>query len=345
MRSYSKSMRTAFGLISVFLILVLALAACGGGSGDDDDADSSAGGEIQTQRDDGSNASGGAEAPSGGDDDTYSYEESEADSAAPLAGAGTANYVANQIPYDQLIIRTVSITLTVESVSDGASWVRELARRMEGSVFSSNTYVRDESEFAQMTIRVPSNALDTTVRELREHELVVQVDSEETSSQDVSQEYVDNESRLEALEETQRRFLALLSEADSVEEILRIESELTEIRSQIETIKGRQNYLDQMTSMSTITITMHAEDDAFEEEEGDGFMARVFGDSWDSASGVIEGILAGTITLGLIGLVLLPIVVVAYFLGRLAYRRAVGSQANPFIVTKPSNEPDVEPAN
>ncbi|MEZ4520124.1 MAG: DUF4349 domain-containing protein [Thermomicrobiales bacterium] len=273
------------------------------------------------------------------DDEGGDSAASEAESADGSAGLLQTSYVVNQVPVDRLIIRTVTISLTVDDVSQGTIWVRDLAARKSGFVFSSNTYVRDESEFAQITIRVPADQLDSTVQELREHDLVVQVDSEESTSQDVSQEYVDNESRLEALEETQRRFLALLSEADSVEDILRIESELTNIRSQIETIKGRQNYLDQMTSFSTVTITMHVADEEIdiEQEEDGGFIARLFGDSWDDASGFIEGLLSAVITLGIIGLAVLPLAAVAYFLARVAYRR-ISEARHPAPVETPKPE-------
>lgn len=317
MRYRSLNLRAAFGLFSIVLLLTLLLAACGGGSsGDDDDSAGSAGDVPATS----ARTSDGEESEAFESDEDGAAGEAEMEAFAGNASA--PSYVANQVPFDRLIIRTVTISLTVEDVAQGSNWVRELASRKGGFVFSSNTYVRDESEFAQITIRVPADQLDSTVGELREHDLVIQVDSEESTSQDVSQEYVDNESRLEALEETQRRFLALLSEADTVEEILRIESELTNIRTQIETIKGRQNYLDQMTSFSTVTITMHAEDEDFEEDDEEGgFLARVFGDSWDSASGVIEGLLSGVVTLSLIGLAVLPFALIFYFIGRTAYRR------------------------
>jgi hypothetical protein len=305
-----------FGVLLMALLLSVALAGCGGsGSGGDDDDSSVVREQVR-------GSGGGVEAEPEANDDGVAFA---ADQDSAEAGAPNIDYVANQAPFDRYIIRTVDISLTVESVADGSIWVRDLAARKNGFVFSSNTYVRDESEFAQITIRVPSNELDSTVRELREHQLVVQVDSEESTSQDVSQEYVDNESRLSALEETQRRFLALLSEAETVEEILRIESELTNIRSQIETIKGRQNYLDQMTSMSTVSVTLHVEDQYVEEVAEEGFLAGIIGDSWDNARGFIEGLTAVTVTLGMIALAVLPFALIFYIIGRFIYRRVAGT--------------------
>ena len=334
MRYRKHNHRGILGFISIFLLLTLLVAACGGGSSGDDDDSSDFGGNTSGNVRQASDGEESAEmdADSGAGADEVEGEAFAQDAAAP-------SYVANQIPLDRLIIRTVTIDLTVEDVAQGSNWVRELATRKGGFVFSSNTYVRDENEFAQITIRIPADQLDSTVGELREHALVIQVDSEESTSQDVSQEFVDNESRLEALEETQRRFLTLLSEADTVEEILRIESELTNIRSQIETIKGRQNYLDQMTSLSTITITMHPEDEDFDEDdEGDDFIARIFGDSWNSASGVVEGLLGGLVTLGLIGLAVLPFALIFYFIGRSAYRRYQRPVVQTPVVPQPTEE-------
>ncbi len=308
-------------LVSVFLSLVvlLILSGCGGGgAGSDDDAGSYGGGSQQEFY---------SSPETEGSSDAESAR-SEAEPASDVASTGAA-YVTSQLPYDRFVIRTAVITLTVDDVSQGSIWLRGLATRKGGFVFSSNTYVQDESEFAQITLRVPADQLDSTIQELREHDLVIRVDSEETTSQDVSQEYVDNDARLEALEETQRRFLALLGEAKSVEEILRIESELTNIRSQIETIKGRQNYLSEMTSLSTVTVTLHVDETDVVEPAGeeDGFIARVFGDSWGKASGVIESLLTATITLALVGVVILPLAVVLYGASRWLYRRMVSEKA------------------
>jgi hypothetical protein len=299
------------------LLGITLVAACGGGSGDDDD-------DSDRQSDSSFAGTGVEPTPAAIDADDEGSAGGEAEESELSAPGLTTSYVANQAPLDRLIIRTVTISLTVEDVAQATNWIRDLAARKGGFVFSSNTYIRDESEFSQITIRVPQDQLDSSVLELREHELVVQVDSEESTSQDVSQEYVDNEARLEALEETQRRFIALLSEADTVEDILRIESELTNIRSQIETIKGRQNYLDQMTAFSTITITAHvgATDVEPLSDDDDGFIARIFGDSWDQASGFIEGLLQATITLGIIALAVAPLAILAYFGGKTVYRRA-----------------------
>lgn len=325
-------------LVVLALIMTSLIAACISGDDDGDDRGGRSTAPTTTLETEGVAVEGEAVM-----DDAA--EERPSDGSAP-GGDLTAyapSYVASEMPLDRMIIRTVTLDLTVADVGQGVIWLRDLAARKNGFIFSSNTYERDESQFAQITIRVPAEELEATMQELREHDLVVRVDREESTSKDVSQEYVDNEARLEALEETQRRFMALLSEADTVEEILRIEAELTNIRSQIETIKGRQNYLDQMTAFSTVTVTLTAEGHDVQMADAvddGGFIARIFGDAWDSASGVIEGLLTGTITVGIIGLAVLPFALLIFFAGRIAYHRLRPLRST--VSLSPATQPAVE---
>lgn len=322
-------------ILAVVLILTALITGCIAGN-DDGDADHTTEAAPPALP----NLSGGTV---GAEPEYDADGEERSGAAAEAAGDDTVyapNYVASQMPLDRMIIRTVMLDLTVEDVGQGVIWVRDLAARKGGFVFSSNTYERADSQFAEITIRVPADELEATMQELREHQLVVRVDREESTSKDVSQEYLDNEARLSALEETYRRFMALLSEADSVDEILMIEAELTNIRSQIETIKGRQNYLDQMTAFSTITVTLSVEGEqtlVADAEKNENFIARIFRDAWGSASGVIEDLLTGTITVAIIGLAALPFVLLLYFAGKFIYRRVRAMVAQPqvAVVTAP----------
>ncbi|MBA7587985.1 hypothetical protein ES708_30033 [subsurface metagenome] len=93
--------------------------------------------------------------------------------------------------------------------------------------------------------------------ELRE--LAVRVDSESTSSRDVTEEYIDIESRLKNAEATEQQYLALLKKAEAVEDILRIYESLSRVRQEIESIKGRMQYLERTSSMSLIDVRLEPE--------------------------------------------------------------------------------------
>ena len=108
-----------------------------------------------------------------------------------------------------------------------------------------------------ISIRVPDDRFEQALSELRE--LAVRVTSESTSSQDVTEEYVDLESRLKNAEATESQYLALLEKATDVEDILSIYESLSRVRSEIEQIKGRMQYLERTSSMSLITTNLKPE--------------------------------------------------------------------------------------
>ena len=88
-----------------------------------------------------------------------------------------------------------------------------------------------------ISIRVPDDKFESALAELRD--LAVRVTSESTDSQDVTEEYVDLQSRLKNAEATESQYLALLGKATDVEDILRIYDSLSRVRQEIEQIKGR----------------------------------------------------------------------------------------------------------
>lgn len=323
---------------AVLAILLLALAACSGGGGDDDDDSSDGGGQVA--EDAGVNeASGGAEAPADGGQEGAETESDGGDVArsdTDTSGGEIRPIIYQSDPDNRLVIRTAQLTITVNDVGQATAWVRDVANQTGGYVFGASTYMQEDDQYSQITIKVPADQFDNVVNQINTAPFVVTVDREETSSQDVSAEFVDNEARLGALEQTQERYLALLADADNIDAIIRIETELTDIRSQIEQIKGRQKYLQEMTAFSTISVTFQPEngEPIDDEEDEDTFIARVFGDSWDRASGVIEGLLATTVTLGIVLIAVAPFAVIVYLLYRL-YRRRQEEPIQP-VAQQPS---------
>ena len=86
--------------------------------------------------------------------------------------------------------------------------------------------------------------------------LAIRVTDENASGEDVTDQFVDLQSRLANLEATQARVQSFLEDAKTVDEALRINQELAQIEAQIEEVKGRMNYLSDRSAFSTITVTI-----------------------------------------------------------------------------------------
>ena len=167
-------------------------------------------------------------------------------------------YAASDVSrQERMIIRTVSMSVLVEDTDKTLEQVRALAASYDGYVADSNRWmINDTQAMAQITIRVPADSLDAALEALRG--MVLKVEHEASSGQDVTEEYTDVQARLRNLEATEKELLALLTEVrenrGKAEDILAVYRELTSIREQIETLKGRSQYLEQMTALATITI-------------------------------------------------------------------------------------------
>jgi hypothetical protein len=155
---------------------------------------------------------------------------------------------------ERLIIRTGEMEILVEDTEAVLAEIGQVADNLEGWVVSSNVYQYDTSKAGTITLRIPAEAFDTAVARIRE--MALEVNRLTTSSQDVTEEYVDLGSRLGNLEATAERVRSFLDEADEVEEALAVNQELSRLESEIEVIKGRMQYLSQSAAYSTLTVSL-----------------------------------------------------------------------------------------
>jgi hypothetical protein len=160
---------------------------------------------------------------------------------------------------ERLIIRNGNISLVVEDTRATQTTVEEMVAAMaaEGAfVVSSEEYggTEETQPRISMSIRVPAARFDETME--RVAELALQVNSRSESAQDVTEEYVDLEARLESLEAARQRLLAIMQEARSTKDLLEAEQQLTQREAEIESIKGRMQYLQQSARLASIWIEL-----------------------------------------------------------------------------------------
>ncbi|MBN1402602.1 MAG: DUF4349 domain-containing protein, partial [Anaerolineae bacterium] len=166
-----------------------------------------------------------------------------ADEAAGIMGSAASNLGSAE---DRMIIQTVNMSIVVEDTDVTLALVSDLVAAYEGYVADSSRWLVNEQPYARITLRIPAASLDEVRGILRDE--AIRVESENTSGEDVTEEFVDLQARLRNLEATEKELLALLTEVrenrGKAEDILAIHRELTNIRSQIESLKGRAQYLE-----------------------------------------------------------------------------------------------------
>ena len=182
-----------------------------------------------------------------------------AEEAMPPMPEGDEAYKGGALPSteERMIVRTGEMSLVVEAVTQACDEIAQLAVRFDGYVVSSRISGEEGDKRGWISIRVPDEKFELALAELRN--LAVRVKSESTSSEDITEQYIDLQSRLKNAEATEQQYLALLEKAEDVEDILRIYERLSWVRGEIEQIKGRMQYLERTSSTSLISVHLEPE--------------------------------------------------------------------------------------
>jgi PKD repeat protein len=154
----------------------------------------------------------------------------------------------------RMIVRTANMTLVVGDIADTLEKITSLAENSQGYVVTSNKWKDNGRLVGTISIRVPSSTFDNAMAILRG--LADEVTSENTSAQDVTEEYTDLSAKLKNLEATEAQLLEIMKKAEKVEDILAVQRQLTSTRDEIERTKGRMQYLEKTSETSLITVQL-----------------------------------------------------------------------------------------
>ncbi len=212
---------------------------------------------------------GGALAPEYGYEQGYYGAEAPAAVPYPTAGAAASDRaytveiaeaeVGQQI--ERLIVRTGSISVVVEDTLAAEAQIEQMVHSMaaEGAfVVSSNQYggAPNSPPYISMSIRVPVERFDEVMDRIKALAVEGTTPTVSESAQDVTEEYVDLEARVESLEAARERLLELMQGAQTTEDLLMAEQQLTQREAEIEALKGRMRYLAETARLSLITIEL-----------------------------------------------------------------------------------------
>jgi hypothetical protein len=219
-----------------------------------------------------------------------------------------------------MIIRNATLSVQADDVEKFLSDVRALANEQNGTVMQASTSLREDKTYANVTIQVPAAAFDTTISRLRQ--LAYKVNSENTSSQDVTEEFVDTDSQVRNLKATEAAYLELLKKATNVNDTLSIQRELTSVRGEIERRQGRMNYLQKKSDTSTITLSISPRLTNSVKPQTEGWDAgKVLSQAWEGSLRGLQGLATVLITIVVYGWWLLPLAVLGYFAARQGWMR------------------------
>jgi hypothetical protein len=161
---------------------------------------------------------------------------------------------------DRKIIRNAELTMEVASTTQTQQKIVSIAEARGGFVVTSEAKQRDSQEPAQRTldiklvVRIPENQFGIALDEIRA--LASNVPEAKISGQDVTEEFIDLEARIKTQIALEQQFLQIMKQAHKVEDALEVQRQIADVRTEIEKLEGRKHFLENRSSLSTITINI-----------------------------------------------------------------------------------------
>ena len=228
----------------------------------------------------------------------------------------------NKQAIERKIIRNGKLTIETDTPAEGQSKLNSLAEEFGGFVVTSDYKQNDNrtasSEVVTVTIRIPAVRFDEVVTKIRA--IGGRMINENVTGQDVTEEFIDLEARIKTQKALELQFLEIMKRATKVEDALQVQSEIANVRTEIERIEGRKRFLENQSALSTITVILQTPTPIVSSNPK-GFwysIKEAFGDGVEIASGFVLGlirlVIAGIPVVLFIGLPL-------FFVGKYFWRR------------------------
>lgn len=159
---------------------------------------------------------------------------------------------------ERKVITNASMSLKVKSVRDTMEIIKASVSEFDGYVVNSDLNSPELGESGNISVRIPSDKLENAME--RFGALAEKVVSENVSGSDITDSYLDIEERLTRLESTKARFEEILDSAVEVQDILRVQREIFNLQDQIDSYKGRLQYMDAASATTLINIYLSTDE-------------------------------------------------------------------------------------
>ncbi|MEP6931667.1 MAG: DUF4349 domain-containing protein [Flavobacterium sp.] len=182
-------------------------------------------------------------------DSDYKSEVSAITMSAPASPS------EDEAAIPQKIIKYASLKFETNDIEDTFKKIQSAVTESHATIQSDSEGKNDNSLYRNITVRVPSQNFDLFLQSISKG--VSYFDQKDISSEDVTEQYIDLNSRLKTKQKLEERYIEILKKANKISEILEIEKQISAIREEIESKQGQLKYLESRVSESRISIEFY----------------------------------------------------------------------------------------
>lgn len=189
---------------------------------------------------------------------------------------------------ERKIIKEGTLTFETQNTKNTQQRIAQAVAANEGLIVEESQSNMVLTLEHRIKIRVPAPKFDALLEAISKGADTLK--SKTITAQDVTEEYVDVESRIKTKKELENRYQQLLQKATKVEEMLAIEREMGTLRTDIESVEGRLRYLKDRVAFSTLTVIYYetsTKSFSFLDKLG-----AALGDGWNNLLGFLVAVVS-----------------------------------------------------
>ncbi|MCZ8537604.1 DUF4349 domain-containing protein [Paenisporosarcina quisquiliarum] len=180
----------------------------------------------------------------------------ESEELANETSSDESQKAAPVVSVQRMIIHKAILSVNVKELDKAQSNIQKKVEQYGGYIVESNVYQEDDqTSSGTMIVRVPEENFEKFLLEAEGE--AAKVLERNVTGQDVTEQYVDLESRVRSKRAVEERLLDFMSKAQKTEDLLKISEDLAQVQEEIEVMVGKMKYLENQTSFSTIEISMY----------------------------------------------------------------------------------------
>jgi uncharacterized protein DUF4349 len=261
---------------------------------------------------------------------TYGAISNSKSMVLPSSGGGMAEMAEDrgyedEASYDlstsgRMVIQNSHLSLVVKNVSQSLKAIKDYVEDLDGFLVNSNISRPEEGGDGSITLRVPAKNIDQALTYFQQQ--AIKVVSLNLQGSDVTDQYEDNEAKLIILRSNKARFEQIMDKAEKVDEILRVQREVFNLQSQIDSIIGRQRALEKNSNMAKITIYLSTDELSLPYSPSNAWRPTViFKQAVRSLLTNLRGLGNLAIWLGVYSVIIVPLLLVVKFISKKLRRK------------------------
>ena len=173
---------------------------------------------------------------------------------------------------DRKIVQSANISIRTKEYDIFMTALNQKIEQYSGYVEASEeyNYSTSSNRNANMRVKIPAESLDKFIDELS---VIGTITSKNITSSDITDSYINVESRINALETEEKTLLGLLEKAQSLTDVIELQDRLSQVRSDLDALKMQKQSYDGMVSYSGVTLDITEVERVV--EGGDTFFGEV----------------------------------------------------------------------